>query len=75
MRRDTKGMYKKALEGQITHFTGVDDPYEPPTNPEIAVNTETETPVASAGQILTKLEEMGLVAPCMRRTVTSENSF
>ena len=41
--RDVKGMYKKARAGQIKNFTGLDDPYEPPTNPELVVNTETQT--------------------------------
>ena len=41
--RDVKGLYKKALAGEIDHFTGVSDPYEPPLHPEIAVNSETET--------------------------------
>lgn len=73
IRRDMKGLYKKALEGQISNFTGVDDPYEPPTNAEIVVHTETETPSASVGHILAKLEEMGLVVPCTHPPVTQEN--
>jgi adenylyl-sulfate kinase len=44
MKRDTKGMYKKALAGQIENFTGVDDPYEPPTNPDLILRTH-EDPI------------------------------
>jgi len=39
IRRDPKGLYKKALRGEIKHFTGISDPYEPPENPDIIVNT------------------------------------
>lgn len=41
--RDVKGMYKKARAGEIKNFTGLDDPYEPPVNPELVVNTENQT--------------------------------
>ena len=49
--RDVKGLYKKALAGEIAHFTGVSDPYEPPTHPEIAVRTDRDTVEQSADQI------------------------
>lgn len=55
-RRDVKGLYKKAEAGQITQFTGVDDPYEPPEKPEIVVNTELQTVEQSVGEILSALE-------------------
>ncbi len=42
-KRDVKGLYKKARKGEITSFTGIDDPYEPPLNPEITINTACET--------------------------------
>jgi adenylylsulfate kinase len=61
--RDVKGLYKKALAGDLKNFTGVDDPYEEPANPEITVATDTETPSQSVARILSKLEEMSLVAP------------
>jgi adenylyl-sulfate kinase len=57
--RDPKGLYKKALAGEITGFTGVDDPYEPPENPEITVNTLDQEPVESLQQILEQLRDMG----------------
>jgi adenylyl-sulfate kinase len=60
-RRDPKGLYKKALAGEIPNFTGVSDPYEAPKNPEIVVNTETETLEESLDKIIRSLELMGLV--------------
>lgn len=51
-RRDVKGLYKKALAGEITEFTGIDDPYEEPENPEIVVDTATQTVDESVTQIL-----------------------
>lgn len=57
--RDVKGLYAKALRGEITNFTGVSDPYEPPLNPEIVVNSEQETIEESVQKILAKLEELG----------------
>src|SRR3990167_1779557 len=46
--RDTKGLYKKALAGEIKGFTGVDDPYEEPLHPEVICETKKETPEESA---------------------------
>jgi adenylylsulfate kinase len=60
-RRDIKGLYQKAFAGEITGFTGVDDPYEPPSNPELRVDTERESAEEIARRILAKLEELGLV--------------
>ena len=59
--RDVKGYYKKALSGEITNFTGVSDPYEEPENPEVTVDTESETPEESAEKILGKLLKMRCV--------------
>ncbi len=61
IRRDEKGLYAKALAGQIPEFTGVSDPYEPPLNPEIRVNTDRETIDESFGKIMGYLEEKGYV--------------
>jgi adenylyl-sulfate kinase len=61
IQRDVKGMYRKALAGEIKHFTGVDDPYEPPLNPELIIATEKEPEGVSAQRILAKLEDMGFV--------------
>ena len=57
--RDPKGLYKKALAGEITGFTGVDDPYEVPENPELVVDTMTETPEESLQNVLTALVKLG----------------
>jgi adenylylsulfate kinase len=57
--RDPKGLYKKALAGEITGFTGVDDPYEVPENPELVVDTLTESPEESLQQVLTTLAKLG----------------
>lgn len=59
--RDVKGLYKKALAGEIKGFTGVDDPYEAPKNPEVLVETNKETPEESAEKILKKIEELGYI--------------
>jgi adenylyl-sulfate kinase len=59
--RDVKGLYKKALAGEIRHFTGVSDPYEPPVAAEVVVNSSIETPDESVGKVWEKLEELGLV--------------
>jgi adenylyl-sulfate kinase len=59
--RDPKGLYKKALAGEIKQFTGIDDPYEPPEHPEIVLKTHDATPEESAGQVLAYLEEKGLI--------------
>ena len=59
--RDVKGMYKKALAGKIKNFTGVDDPYEEPPNPELVINTDTETIEESVEKVLKKLEELGYI--------------
>jgi adenylyl-sulfate kinase len=61
-RRDVNGLYAKAFAGEIKGFTGVDDPYEAPENPEIVVDTEAETPEESAQIVVRRLEELGLLA-------------
>jgi len=59
--RDVKGLYKKALAGEIKNFTGVSDPYEEPVNPEITVFSGKETPEESAERIIQYLIENGYV--------------
>jgi adenylyl-sulfate kinase len=59
--RDVKGLYKKALAGEIDNFTGVSDPYEEPENPEVTINSGTETIEQSLAKILARLEELGYV--------------
>jgi adenylylsulfate kinase len=59
-RRDTKGLYEKAFAGELKDFTGVSDPYEPPSAPELFLNTELEAPEESADRVLVFLAERGL---------------
>ena len=60
-RRDVKGLYEKAFKGEIKGFTGVDDPYEEPSNPDVRIDTEEHEPEESAQLILQHLEERGLI--------------
>ncbi|EPZ87589.1 adenylyl-sulfate kinase [Burkholderia cenocepacia K56-2Valvano] len=53
--RDPKGLYKKARRGELKHFTGIDSPYEPPVQPELRVDTVTESPEVAADRIVTYL--------------------
>ena len=57
--RDTKGMYRKALQGKIRHFTGISDPYEEPLSPEITVHTHLETVEDSLNVVVRRLVELG----------------
>ena len=57
--RDVKGLYKKARQGQIKNFTGIDSPYEPPENPDIRVDTTSLSAEEAADLIVAKLEELG----------------
>lgn len=61
--RDVKGLYEKALNGQIENFTGVSDPYEEPLNPEVIVDTDREDPEESVAKIIAKLEGLEYVPP------------
>lgn len=60
--RDTKGLYKKALNGEITDLTGLQSPYEEPLNPDIIIDTTEETPEEAAEIIINKLEENGYIS-------------
>jgi len=61
--RDVKGLYKKALAGEIPHFTGVTDPYEPPLNPEVEARTDSETIEESLSRIVNYLASRNLIEP------------
>jgi len=60
-KRDVKGLYEKAFKGEITEFTGVSDPYEEPSSPELVIDSELHEPEESAALVVAKLEELGLV--------------
>lgn len=59
--RDVKGLYKKAIAGEIPNFTGISDPFEAPEAPDIHVRTDNQTPAESAEQILSALEKLGYI--------------
>jgi adenylyl-sulfate kinase len=61
--RDPKGLYARALAGELAHFTGVSDPYEPPVAPELVLHTEAESVDDSVHQVLTWLETNHLTRP------------
>jgi adenylyl-sulfate kinase len=71
VQRDVKGLYKKALAGEIANFTGVSDPYEEPLNPEVLVDSSVETVEQSVAKILLKLEQMKCIPPAAPSTVYS----
>ena len=70
--RDVKGLYKRALAGEIPHFTGVSDPYEPPTDPEVVVQTDVESVDASVDTILKALVGRGILPHYAPSAVTFE---
>ena len=60
--RDVKGLYKRARAGEIKSFTGIDDPYEPPLNPEVECRTDLETLEESVNKVWQELEKKGYLA-------------
>ncbi len=69
--RDTKGLYQRALRGEIANFTGISDPYEEPLSPEIVLHTDQETPEESASRVIRWLETNGYV-PCVEEIDLAE---
>lgn len=61
-RRDVKGLYEKAIKGEIHNFTGISDPYEEPLNPEVIVETDKLTVEGCLKKIISKLEELGYIS-------------
>ncbi len=62
--RDVKGLYRRALAGQVEHFTGISDPYEPPLHPEVVCHSDgRETPEESAAKLIAHLEGRDLLHP------------
>ncbi len=74
-KRDPKGLYEKAFKGEIKGFTGVDDPYEEPKNPEVVVETDKETPEESLAIILAKLEELNYLPKLKSLTQEEEDAI
>ena len=60
-KRDPKGLYKKALAGEIDHFTGVSDPYEAPDAPDVIVDSGTQTVDESVAAVLAAIDASGLL--------------
>jgi len=58
IQRDTRGLYKKAMAGEISNFTGISDPYEEPTNPEVLIESDKETLEESIAKVMDKLKEL-----------------
>jgi len=67
--RDVKGMYKKAIAGEIKNFTGVSDPFEEPENPELVIESDKESEDESLTKLLNKLEELGYLKPADKDVV------
>jgi len=63
IKRDVKGMYKKAIAGEIKNFTGVSDPFEEPLKPELVIDSDKESEDESLKNVLNKLEELGYLQP------------
>lgn len=72
MERDVKGMYQKALAGEIKNFTGVDDPYEEPLDPELVLYTDKETIEESAQKVLNVMTKLGFYLPNKKTKIASE---
>ena len=60
--RDPKGLYKKALAGEILHFTGINDPYEPPPSPELTIHSDRETPEEGLARLWSTLLQRSLIS-------------
>jgi sulfate adenylyltransferase len=69
--RDAKGFYAKARAGDLKGFTGVDDPYEPPSNPDITLETLNSTPEENARKIVAWLLQRGFIEPASDHTATN----
>jgi adenylyl-sulfate kinase len=72
VRRDVKGLYAKAMAGELQHFTGVSDPYEVPENPDVVVDSEREMVDESVSKILAELERRGHLDADLKPPVLSE---
>lgn len=73
VRRDVKGLYKKAIAGELQHFTGVSDPYEAPEHPDVIVDSEAESVEESVGKILAEVKRRGYLPSDVKTAVLSES--
>ncbi len=73
--RDVKGLYKKALAGELKGFTGVSDPYEEPLAPDVVVETDRESIDFSSDKILRELERRGLIPESINRSRINQSGF
>ncbi len=69
IQRDPKGLYKKALDGEIQDLTGLQDPYEEPLSPEVTVSTSDSTVEACVNEIVRRLKELGLLQETVKEIV------
>jgi adenylylsulfate kinase len=72
IQRDVKGLYQKALRGEIPNFTGISDPYEEPLAPEVVLDTHLQSPEECARKVIAKLEELGYLPPPEKPVYTPE---
>ncbi len=72
IQRDVKGLYEKALAGEIKNYTGIDDPYEEPLNPEVVLDTDRETPEESVKKIIQTLENLEYLPPLEEGVYSAE---
>ena len=70
--RDVKGLYQKAIAGEIENFTGISDPYEPPENPHVTIDSGSESIEESLDKIVRKLEELGYAPAVEREAYTAD---
>ena len=68
VRRDVKGLYEKALKGEIPNFTGVSDPYEEPLDPDVFLDTEEESIEESLAKVVSALESRGFIPAAARES-------
>ena len=71
--RDVKGMYQKAVKGEIANFTGVDDPYEEPESPDLVIESNTETPQESAKKVINLLKSKNYITGSREAAGLCEN--
>lgn len=70
--RDTTGRYKRALGGELPNFIGITEPYEPPTSPEVTIESDTESVEEGAMRIFQSLLDLGYVSPEELKTITGK---